>query len=448
MIMYDCHRKTTLSLRWLAIPVVTALLSGCLTADPDAEPSHEDSTLEGHLSPNGFSSPSSATRAETDWEVAGFARERGISYAEAQQRLGWQTLAPALEELVSAGLGDQFGGTWIDAARGDRIIVGVAGKAGTDAVAFVREAARKIGLTEGYDIVDVRHSMAELERANDQLGDRIEKVNDGADATLTAGLRADLNAVELQVPAEGRLTEAQRDLVAAARAELGDVLALGSYAGRATARACVYPHCDPPLRGGIRITNSGAGCTGAFIAKSKVDDVLYQFTAGHCAPGNTDDWSTRFTDNSSHVIGSVWHWEWHKGGDMAILRIKNPGGWDPEPWVHVTSGPDTTTNTTYTIKSDNTSVLGMRICTTGAFYGRSDCGYVTQLGVTATYGGVTVRKLGRGSFCGTGGDSGAPMYASHVAYGLQVAGYSECDSLYQGIRAAESVLNVNVLHAP
>ncbi|WP_267888063.1 hypothetical protein [Sorangium cellulosum] len=40
------------------------------------------------------------------------------------------------------------------------------------------------------------------------------------------------------------------------------------------------------------------------------------------------------------------------------------------------------------------------------------------------------------------------MYAKHVACGLQVAGYSECDSLYQGIRAAETVLNVNVLHAP
>ncbi|HEU4426303.1 MAG TPA: hypothetical protein VFR67_27505 [Pilimelia sp.] len=64
----------------------------------------------------------------------------------------------------------------------------------------------------------------------------------------------------------------------------------------------------------------------------------------------------------------------------------------------------------------------------------------------ATYNGVTVRGLGRGSFCGTGGDSGAPMYASHVAYGLQVAGLSECDSLYQGIRASEDAMNVNVLH--
>ncbi|WP_437965532.1 S1 family peptidase [Sorangium sp. So ce260] len=445
--MNDHHRKTTLSLQWLAVPVMTALLAGCMTLDADTDPSHEDSTLEEHLSPTGFSSPSSASAAETDWEAEGFARERGISYAEAQQRLGWQALAPHLEELVRADLGDQFGGVWIDVAGRDRIKVGVAGRAGTDTAAVVRDAARKIGLTEGYDIIEVRRSIAEIERVNDWLGDQIAKVNDGAGATLTAGLRTDLNAVELQVPAEGRLTDAQLELVATARARFGDRIVAGSYAGRPTARACVYPHCDPALRGGVRITNSGAGCTGAFIAKSKVDDVLYQFTAGHCADGNVDDWSTRFTDGSSHVIGPVWHWQWHNGGDMAILRIKNVSGWDPEPWVFVTSGPDTTTNTAYKITSDHTSVLGMRICTTGAFYGRSDCGYVSQLGVTATYGGVTVKKLGRGSFCGMGGDSGSPMYAKHVAYGLQVAGYSECDSLYQGIRAAESMLNVNVLHA-
>ncbi|WP_438022606.1 S1 family peptidase [Sorangium sp. So ce233] len=446
--MHDHDRKTTLSLQWLALPVMTALMAGCMALDPDTEPSHEDTVLEEHLSPSGFSSPSLAPLAETDWEVEGFARERGISYAEAQQRLGWQALAPHLDELLRADLGGRFGGVWVDAARRDRITVGVTREAFTEAEAVVRDAARKIGLTEGYDIVPVPRSLAEIERINDWLGDELEKVNERADATLTVGLRTDLNAVELQIPAEGRLTDAQRDLVATAKARLSDTVVVGSYAGRPTARACVYPYCDSPLRGGIRISNSGAGCTGAFVAKSKVNDALYQFTAGHCAYENYDDWSTRFTDGTSHVVGPVWHWQWHKGGDMAILRIKNVAGWDPEPWVYVTGGPDTTINSAYKIKSDNVSVLGMRICTTGAYYGRSDCGYVSQLGVTATYGGVTVRKLGRGSFCGTGGDSGSPMYASHVAYGLQVAGYSECDSLYQGIRAAESALNVNVLHAP
>jgi len=397
--------------------------------------------------PAGAADPARQLAAEPEGEDLAFARERGITVADAQQRLDWQVLAPDLAERVETSLGALFGGVWIDTADGDRVKVGVAGTITGEVAAAVRDAAEGVGLTEGYDLVEVRRAMSALEDGNAWLGAEIGRVNAGAADTLTAGLRTDLNAIELQVPAEGTLTPAQRDLVASAPSVLGDRLVIASYRGAPTARACVYPYCDPPLRGGIRINHPDASCTGAFIAQSKVDDKLYQFTAGHCAYQNYTNWSTRFTDNSVHVIGPVWTWWWYSGGDFSILRINNVPGWNPTAWVNVTSGPDTSADSTYHISSDNYSVLGMRICTTGAFYGRSDCGYVTQLGVTATYGGVTVHQLGRASFCGIGGDSGSPMYAKHVAYGLQVAGYSECDSLYQGIRAAETKLNVNVLHA-
>nr|MDT0657169.1 S1 family peptidase [Micromonospora sp. DSM 115978] len=392
--------------------------------------------------------PAAEPAAEYDGETLSFARERGITPDEAERRLGWQALAPDLAEGLDRDLKDRFGGVWIAVDRGDRVRIGVAGEVTGEIAEIVKRTAESVGLREGYDIGAVRNPLARLDEANDWLADGLEKVNADARVTLTAGVRTDLNAVELQVPPSSQLTEQQRALVVEARERLAGLLVLGDAVGNATPRACAYPYCDPPLRGGIRITHPNAGCTGAFIAKSKVDDKLYQFTAGHCAYQNYTNWSTRFTNNSVHVIGPVWTWWWYSGGDMAILRINNVPGWNPQPWVMVTSGPDTTANSTYPIKSDKTSVLGMRICTTGAYYGRSDCGYVTQLNVTATYGGVTVKHLGRGSFCGTGGDSGAPMYAKNVAYGLQVAGYSECDSLYQGIRAAETKLNVNVLHAP
>jgi hypothetical protein len=35
--------------------------------------------------------------------------------------------------------------------------------------------------------------------------------------------------------------------------------------GQAAPRACSYPVCDPPLRGGIFIQNGVAACTGAFL---------------------------------------------------------------------------------------------------------------------------------------------------------------------------------------
>lgn len=58
-----------------------------------------------------------------------------------------------------------------------------------------------------------------------------------------------------------------------------------------------------------------------------------------------------------------------------------------------------------------------------------------------------MRNLGRTGNCSKPGDSGAPMFASHVGYGILVGGVDgECDSVYQGIRTAERELNVNILH--
>lgn len=391
-----------------------------------------------------------APAAEYDGETLGFARERDISPAEAEQRLGWQALAPDLDERLAAELSArQFGGVWIAIDDRDRVKVAISPEVTGETAATVEHAAKAVGLTGAYDLVAVRHPLSELAAASDWLGPRIERANAGTTATLTAGLRTDRNAVELQTPAGATLTPAQRDLVAEARRTLGAKLIVGSYAGAPTARACNYPYCDPPLRGGIRINHgSGAGCTGAFIARSRASGRLLQFTAGHCAYLRETNWSTRYANHvTTKVIGPVAGWVWYTTGDIALLQITDEAGWFPRAWVNVTSGPDTGADDTYHIASDNKSLIGMRICTTGGFYGRSDCGIVWQLGVTATYGGVTVHHLGRASFCGTGGDSGSPMYAKHVAYGLQVAGFSECDSLYQGIRAAENLFGVDVLHA-
>jgi hypothetical protein len=382
-----------------------------------------------------------------DAMAVGMARDRGISLAEATQRLGWQAHAPSVSQRASAVLGGAFGGVWIDAAHGGRVKIGVTAAAGASGPRTAMTAAALTGLTDGVDVVTVNHSAAELDAANTWLGSQLVAVNAGARSPLAVGERTDRNAVELDVPAGGPLTNAQNALIQAAQSRLGDALVLSTYAGQPTPRACAYPFCDPPLRGGIRITSNGGGCTGAFIAQSRVDSNFYQFTAGHCGQASLGPWATQFTDGSTHLVGPIHHWEWNAGGDEAIMLVNNPNGWQlPSATVNVTDGPNTTADPNYAISSENFSVLGQRICTTGAFLGFSSCGTVTELELTTTYGGVTVNHLGRGSFCGVAGDSGAPMYASHVAFGLQVAGFSECDSIYQGILAAESVLNVNVLN--
>jgi hypothetical protein len=395
------------------------------------------------------SPPTGAGAPPDDTIAVGLARDRGISLAEAEQRLGWQDLAPRVSERAAAALGDTFGGVWIDAANGDRVKIGVATPPNDRSAAVAQAAAAAAGLTDGVDVVFVRHPSAQLDAGIAWLGGQLATVNAGARQPLGAGVRTDLNALELHTPAGGSLTDAQSALVATAQRMLGDALVLGSTAGQPTALSCTYPFCDPPLRGGIQIGSpSGVGCTGAFIAQSRVDTQLYQLTAGHCGQADLGPWGTQFTNGSAHLVGPIHHWEWNSGGDEAIMLVNNPAGWQlPSGTVNVTAGPQTTADPNYAIKSEDFSVLGQRICTTGSFLGFSNCGTVTELDDTETYGGVTVSHLGRASLCAVPGDSGAPMYARHVAFGLLVAGFvGACDTFYQGILAAESVLNVNILH--
>jgi streptogrisin C len=388
-------------------------------------------------------------------EVAGFARQRDIPADQARQRLAWQAAAPDLAEALATSLRSRSAGVWVDVNDRDRIKVGIVGGLDSTILAAVRRAAEDVGLAAGgYDVLGVAHTLTALEADNQWLGGEIARVNQGAAATLVTSIRTDRNAVELLTPREGTLTAEQAALTATAVQRLGDKLITGRYDGQLEARSCGSAYCGAPLRGGVRITpdivNNNSGCTAGFVAQSKVDEKQYILTAGHCGSAyNTVDWVSQTYDGTGYEyeIGPVWHWHWSGQGDMAIIRVDNPLLWNPKPWVNVTDGPDTTKNETYTIGSDKTSVIGMRICTTGSYYGHSDCGFVTHLGMTGTYGGMTVHNLGRASFCGTSGDSGSPMYAQHVAFGLQVAGFSECDSVYQGIKAAETKLNVNVLHS-
>jgi hypothetical protein len=99
-------------------------------------------------------------------------------------------------------------------------------------------------------------------------------------------------------------------------------------------------------------------------------------------------------------------------------------------------------------------VVGQRICITGASFGSSNCGRVTDLDVSYTGGDnagnfeVEVDHAGEASYCAVSGDSGAPPFASHTAFGIHNAHGDPCDSVYTGIRGAEGHMNVTVLTAP
>ena len=381
-------------------------------------------------------------------------------------RLSWQRAVPSLNTALRSRLSAaSLGGTWIDPNDGDRVKIGVVDL--TPRVrATVTRAVHAAGLSAATDLVRVRYSARQLQSADAWLGYQLNKLAHGRASPigLYSDYRMDLNRVELGMTGRG-LTRAQRAFINRAKARYGNLIQIiakpdSSPAG--TLLDCTYPNCFPPLRGGISITSTnsvglGAQCTGAFIASSRTDGKLYQFTAGHCVTegGFTGTWVTKFPDGSTHAVGPVHNYIDGPNGDMAILTINNPSGWQlPQGWVYVTANPGVTTlDERYAISSAQYSTQGARVCKSGAAYGKTTCGTVTALGVNYTFaqlnGLVTVNNMGEANFCGKSGDSGGPVFAAHQAFGLVVGerGTNSCDIFYQGIMGAMSAMNVNIVLA-
>lgn len=403
---------------------------------------------------------------QVDLSVADLAEKQNISLAEAESRLEWQRLLPALKARARNLLGERFGGVWVDPADDDRLKVGVVNPNGLRGAVTAHELARQAvgaaGLDGVADVVGVRNSYRDLEAANDWLGRQLERVNVDAPWPLSTRFRPSESRVFLDLPAAGELTTEQQGVVDVAQRRYAAMLETHTYERRDARLSCDYPFCDKPLRGGIRIINNNGPyeCTAAFLARSRSDNQLYQFTAGHCVAdrGGNSPWYTLWTDGSRHDIGPRHNWEYSGDGDMAILRVTNPGGWDARAWVNVTSSFVTDANSEYRIQRDATSEQGQRVCATGSFYGKSDCGTVLDLGVSSTSrDGVTVRGLAQSSICVRGGDSGEPVFNYGTALGIMSfyspnAGnasrvcYPNGAMLYQGIRGAENLMNVNVSH--
>lgn len=80
---------------------------------------------------------------------------------------------------------------------------------------------------------------------------------------------------------------------------------------------------------------------------------------------------------------------------------------------------------------------------------------ITSIVVIMTVGNVMMKNLGEASFCSVAGDSGAPVFASHQAFGLENAVTADskgnpihpCQSFYQGILGAAQAMNVNIVFA-
>ncbi|MER6026653.1 S1 family peptidase [Streptomyces sp. NPDC001851] len=164
------------------------------------------------------------------------------------------------------------------------------------------------------------------------------------------------------------------------------------------------------ISGGDAIYGGSYRCSLGFNVHS--GSTYYFLTAGHCGQV-----ASTWYSNSSHstVLGTNVGYSF-PGNDFALVRYTNSSVSHP-------SSVGSQSITRAATPSVGTTVY-RRGSTTGTHSGR-----VTALNATVNYGsGDVVSGLIQTTVCAEGGDSGGPLYAGTVAYGLTSGGSGDCTS--------------------
>jgi streptogrisin C len=378
-----------------------------------------------------------------DPAVTTLASDVGISVDEARRRIGWQDPAIAMADELRTSLGEGFGGLWFDVADGGRVKIGIAEAASVNAA---ESSIRRWGLTSVTDMIQVKHSLAQLERDSAWLASLVPAANADGGPEVSFATQVDRNRIVLRTPAGRALTSARQAVVDAARTRLGSRLVLETWSGAIEREACVWLvggfSCDAPMRGGVRTYSIFSACSTAFNARSNSDGRWYVLTAGHCDAIGTQVRAYQPTTGAYHVIGNVHNRVDDDFDDFAIIRINNVAGWAPGNWVYVHGSADTVLDPDYTITGVSTSPVGTRVCLSGASSG-TDCGDVVELDWNGPSG------FARAEYCSESGDSGGAVYSNHKARGIHigyVTGRNDCfHRLFQGVTEAANIMNVHVV---
>jgi len=184
------------------------------------------------------------------------------------------------------------------------------------------------------------------------------------------------------------------------------------------------------ITGGDAIYGGSYRCSLGFNVHS--GSTYYFLTAGHCG-----EVASTWYGNSSHstVLGTNVSYSF-PGNDYALVRYTNSSIAHP-------SAVGSQTISRAATPSVGTTVY-RRGSTTGTHSGR-----VTALNTTVNYGsGDIVSGLIQTTVCAEGGDSGGPLYAGSVAYGLTSGGSGDCTSggttFFQPVTEALSAYGVTL----
>ncbi|MFC9931010.1 S1 family peptidase [Streptomyces sp. NPDC127190] len=164
------------------------------------------------------------------------------------------------------------------------------------------------------------------------------------------------------------------------------------------------------ISGGDAIYGGQYRCSLGFNVHS--GSTYYFLTAGHCGQV-----ASTWYSNSGHttVLGTNVDYSF-PGNDFALVRYTNSS----------ISHPSAVGS--QSITSAATPSVGQTVYRRGSTTG-THSGRVTALNATVNYGsGDVVSGLIQTTVCAEGGDSGGPLYAGTVAYGLTSGGSGDCTS--------------------
>jgi hypothetical protein len=354
---------------------------------------------------------------------------------EALRRMRTQpaTIAAALDLQARLGLPD--GAVRIDHAGGGKVV------ARTTSPTAASTAA-EVGAAHSVEVViePAQRSPAENAALAGQLAAAL--VADGVEGfAVHYDPATDGFAIEVPPPPAAPAEPAPEDIAEEVASDAGlapDDVAVDEVAGIQTA-ACTRDgrHCDTPLRGGPVMrafvsTTRVLYCSAGFVGRATADGRYSVLTAGHCGSGAGAGkvWqSYRPAAAGWSDLGTPTGAAFGSAGDSAAITVQDAGGWAPAPTLvagPAAVNPGASLHEGYRIEAAQHPVVGAVLCASGSSSGTS-CAEVTGAGVTVSYqgsGGVTtlVEGLvrmdlrGRGLMCA--GDSGGPVYANGLGFGL------------------------------
>lgn len=335
-----------------------------------------------------------------------FAESLGISFEEACRRLRVQREKGPLILGARSAFPSSFGGSWINHEQ-----------SGTINLAFTRDAVDPLSqlqhlIPSGASVEVV--TVARSERELDEIAFRVRNdpllMGMGEDVKYV-DVRLDLNRVIIGA-SSSRLPELQSHFE-----DLGDSVGVEAFDVEVAATACTRTDCDPPLRGGLRIEESGlsAYCTLGFMARNTLGN-RYAISAGHgSCPQKGEYW-----DHRNQIIGGVTESMDSGSVDASRIGVSSTSVFSPGDGYYIWH-------------SDSAQLLQVHYV---AIYGEYQPGdYVYKSGArTLTKRGKIVSINSSAHYnteqikvasCAYHGDSGAPVYdygggAAH-AVGVQQA---------------------------